>query len=195
MNFKNIFLIIIIFITGCSDKKTKNINLIQFLPDGKIGTKYISFFTHTGYSIIKEEKTIIARTNKCVTFDVVLKKDDHIESQNKRHLCANNNVLYSDKGYTNEPLVNLNKKYWSGYKMYIGGKETEMICKFDSIGKIIFHTKEYDTFTIKCKAKDMTNTFLYAKGLGLVKIEQLVNNYGIVGGINLKTVVDSKGKK
>jgi len=188
MNFKNIFLIIIIFITGCSDKKTKNINLIQFLPDGKIGTKYISFFTHTGNNIIKEEKTIIARTNKCVTFDVVLKKDDHIESQNKRQLCANNNVLYYDKGYTNEPLVDLNKKYWSGYKMYIGGKETEMVCELDSIGKIIFNTKVYDTIVIKCKAKDMVITFVYAKGLGLVKTKQVVDNYGVVGGINLDSV-------
>lgn len=195
MDFKSIFLIVIIFITGCTDKKTNNINLIQFLPNGKIGTKYISSFSHTGNNTIREEKTIIARTNNCITFNVVLKKNNHIDSQNKRQLCVKDNTIYSDKGYAYEPLVDLNKKYWSGYKMYIDGKETEMICKFDSIGKVIFHTKEYDTFTIKCKAKDMTNTFLYAKGLGLVKIEQLVNNYGIVGGINLKTVVDSKGKK
>ena len=74
--------------------------------------------------------------------------------------------------------------------MYIDGKETEMVCKLDSIGKIIFNAKEYDTFTIKCKAKDMTNTFLYATGLGLVKIEQIVDNYGIIGGINLTRSID-----
>jgi len=188
MSLKGIFLIIIVFITGCTDKRTNNINLMQFLPDGKIGTKYISTFSHTGNNIIKEEKTIIARTNNCVTLDVVLKKNGHIDSQNKRQLCVKNNALYSDKGYAYEPLVDLNKKYWSGYKMYRDGKEAEMVCKLDSIGKITFNAKEYDTFTIKCKAKDMTNTFLYAKGLGLVKTEQAVDNYGVVGSINLEII-------
>jgi len=64
-----------------------------------------------------------------------------------------------------------------------------MVCKLDSIGKITFNAKEHDTFTIKCKAKDMTNTFLYAKGLGLVKIEQIVDNYGVVGSINLEKIM------
>lgn len=189
MSLRSIFLIFIIFIIGCTDKGTNSINLIQFLPDGKIGTKYISTFSHTGNNIIKEEKTIIARTNNCVTFDVVLKKNGHIDSQNKRQLCVKNNALYSDKGYAHEPLVDLNKKYWSGYKIYRDGKEVEMVCKLDSIGKITFNAKEHDTFTIKCKAKDMTNTFLYAKGLGLVKIEQIVDNYGVVGSINLEKIM------
>jgi hypothetical protein len=189
MYLKIILLSIFIFIFGCSDKVNKNnINLIQYLPNGNVGTTYISFFTHTGNNQVVEKKTITKKTKQCITFNVQLIKNNHIESESIRKMCANNNKLYSDTNYTNEPLVDLSKKRWIGYKMYIDAKETKMTCQFESIGTMIFDKKQHNTFEIKCKAKNMAVTFLYADMLGLVKVEQAVDNYGIVGGIKLKSV-------
>lgn len=193
MNLKIIFLVLFSFIFGCSDKVPNNtMNLIEYLPNGNVGTVYISFFTHTGNDILTEKKTLTKKTKNCVMFNVQLLKNNHIKNEYSRQMCANNNKLYSDKNFSNEPFVDLNQKHWVGYKMNINGEETKMECQFKSVGTMIFNKTKHDTFTIECKAKKMVVTFLYANKLGLVKVEQAVDDYGDVGGIELKSVETKK---
>ena len=115
-------------------------------------------------------------------------KNNHIESESIREVCAKNNKFYSDINYTNEPLVDLSQEHWAGYKMNIDGKEQKMMCHLESVNTMIFDKKQHNTFAIKCKAKNMVVTFVYADMLGLVKVEQEVDDYGIVGGIELKSI-------
>jgi len=191
MFLKLIILFLSIFILGCSGSGKKNyntINLIEYLPKGNIGTVYTNFFTHTHNDTIIEKIVLTKKTQNCITFNVQLLKNNHIESEFIEQMCIKNNKLYFNRNFHHEPLVDLNQKYWNGYKMFIDGEVTSMTCQVESTGTMIFDKNKHNTFTVECKAKNMVITFLYAKNLGLVKTVQSVNDYGVVGGIELKRV-------
>jgi len=193
MFFRILIVILLLLMTGCSGRVSEtNIELQEYLPDGEIGTKYISFLTHTGNSAIKEEKTIISKTNNCITLNIKLIRDGHRESNSTKKFCVKNNILYSDNILEEYPLIDLNKKSWKGYKMHIEGQDTDMMCALDSTGKVFFDNEEHQTLVVKCEAKNIILTFIYATKLGLVEIKQMVKDFGIVGGIKLESIVSSK---
>ena len=64
MKLQIISLASFLFIFGCSDKVHKNsIDLMQYLPNGNVGTSYISFFTHTSNTQVIEKKRLLKKQN------------------------------------------------------------------------------------------------------------------------------------
>lgn len=191
MYFKTILIVFLVFILGCSntsEKNSYNVNLLDYLPEGNSGSIYKSVFTHTNGDVVVERKTIVDRNNSCVTFNVKILRNGEIKSDYNKRLCANKYKLYYDFSPVDEPIIDIRKKSWTGLKINIGGQREKMICSIGSFGLISFEGNKHKSFTVTCKAKRAEVMLTYAKNLGLFEIKQSIDDFGVVGGLKLKSV-------
>jgi len=188
---EKIFIFILFFLfVGCSSEKSphRDIDLQNYLPNGKTGTIYISQFTKTGMHKIEEHKALLERQEDCVHYRVTLIKDKKKESEYIDNLCATKHLLY--RGLSKEePLINTMQKSWVSMRMVSRNQIDKMKCGIVSYKPYLFKGKKVNAITTECRAKNSTLFITFAENLGIVEIEQKVEGFGNIGGIKLNKIV------
>lgn len=204
MRFYAIFALSLVFlICGCEkhDNNSYSINLQEYLPSDENMTLVYTVDDKEQKGIFTKYKIITKRENNCVYFDNYTKINIDLGEQansvfakgkklkeKSTKLCADKDKFYIDD--KNSPTVDAKKPWNTIYAEYQDGKATNKKparCEIIKRGIFEFKNKSYQSLTTQCGIKNYKVRETYAKGLGLVKTEQFVNNLSL-GDMRLRQI-------
>ena len=178
MYIKGIILILMMFsLNGCFFNKTKvEVDLIDFLPKEKVGTKYI--FSNKDSDIInikpiitKEIRTILKKDKNCVTMNIKNSQNDYNET-----ICATQTRLFI-KSEKEETLLDLENKLWINNNIPV-----KPLCSIRQYEK---SKKGDEAIITECSFANKLMFFTYAKGFGELNSKEVVLDYGVIKELNL----------